>query len=126
MIVAASADVVVVVVVAGGGGGNGGALGSESSGGGGGGGGGRGGSDGITWTVEQGMEVTCGSNQMTVSLPVVMADALGVSAIFLNDRHCAATRNATHWRVNTHVTRCSSTSRIDGKLTTYSNLVMTH
>jgi len=60
---------------------------------------------------------------MTVSLPLVMADALGVSAIFLNDRRCVATRNATHWRVNTHVTQCSSTSRIDGKLTTYSNLV---
>ena len=69
------------------------------------------------------MEVACGSNQMTVSLPLVMADALGVSAIFLNDRRCVATRNATHWRVNTHVTQCSSTSRIDGKLTTYSNLV---
>ena len=77
----------------------------------------------MTWTVEQGMEVACGSNQMTVSLPLVMADALGVSAIFLNDRRCVATRNATHWRVNTHVTQCSSTSRIDGKLTTYSNLV---
>lgn len=52
-----------------------------------------------------------------------MAEALGVMGLFLNDRSCAGKRNATHWMVRTLVTSCGSTSRIDGKLTTYSNAV---
>jgi hypothetical protein len=52
-----------------------------------------------------------------------MAEALGVIGLFLNDRGCAGKRNATHWTVKTHVTSCGSTSRMDGKLTTYSNAV---
>lgn len=52
-----------------------------------------------------------------------MAEALGVIGLYLNDRSCSGKRNATHWMVKTLVTSCGSTSRIDGKLTTYSNAV---
>ncbi len=60
---------------------------------------------------------------MTATLPRPMSEALGVVAIWLSDQSCVGKRNATHWTVRTHVTSCSSTSRIDGKLTSYSNVV---
>jgi hypothetical protein len=77
----------------------------------------------VAWTLQQSVRVQCGSNYLTAALPRNMAEALGVIGLFLNDRGCAGKRNATHWMVRTHVTSCGSTSRIDGKLTTYSNAV---
>lgn len=77
----------------------------------------------VAWTLQQSVRVQCGSNYLTAALPRNMAEALGVIGLFLNDRGCAGKRNATHWTVKTHVTSCGSTSRIDGKLTTYSNAV---
>jgi Zona pellucida-like domain len=77
----------------------------------------------VAWTLQQSVRVQCGSNYLTAALPRNMAEALGVIGLFLNDRGCAGKRNATHWMVKTHVTSCGSTSRIDGKLTTYSNAV---
>ena len=78
----------------------------------------------VAWTLQQSVRVQCGSNHLTASLPRPMAEALGVVGLFLNDRSCLWKRNATHWMVKTHVTSCGSTSRIDGKLTTYSNAVI--
>ncbi|XP_057370668.1 transforming growth factor beta receptor type 3-like [Daphnia carinata] len=77
----------------------------------------------VAWTLQQSVRVQCGSNYLTASLPRPMAEALGVVGLFLNDRGCSGKRNASHWMVKTHVTSCGSTSRIDGKLTTYSNAV---
>lgn len=77
----------------------------------------------VAWTLQQSVRIQCGSNYLTAALPRNMAEALGVNGLFLNDRGCSGKRNATHWMVRTHVTSCGSTSRIDGKLTTYSNAV---
>jgi hypothetical protein len=77
----------------------------------------------VTWTLQQALKVHCGSHHMTATLPRPMSEALGVVAIWLSDQSCVGKRNATHWTVRTHVTSCSSTSRIDGKLTSYSNVV---
>lgn len=77
----------------------------------------------VAWTLQNSVRVQCGSNYLTAALPRPMAEALGVIGLFLNDRSCSGKRNATHWTVKTLVTSCGSTSRIDGKLTTYSNAV---
>lgn len=82
-----------------------------------------GGSRSVTWTLQQALKVQCGAHHMTASLVRPTAEALGVVAIWLSDRTCLGRRNATHWVLRTHVTSCSSTSRIEGKLTSYTNLV---
>lgn len=87
------------------------------------GGGGTGAQKSTAWVLQQSLKVQCGSNQLTVSLPRAVADLHGVSGLFLSDRACSASRNATHWSLKKPLTSCGSTSRIDGKLTAYSNNV---
>jgi len=79
---------------------------------------------GLTWTLQQAVRVQCSAMQLTASLPAPLADALGVTGLYLSDRGCSGRRNATHWSITSRVTSCGSTLRIGEKLTTYSNLVI--
>lgn len=77
----------------------------------------------LKWTLQQSMRIDCAANYLTASLPLPVSEALGVVELHLNDRGCTGRRSATHWSVKTHFTSCGSTSRIDGRITTYSNEV---
>ncbi|XP_071448296.1 transforming growth factor beta receptor type 3-like [Hetaerina americana] len=74
-------------------------------------------------TLQKAMRVICERKKIVVSFPRHITDSLGVAWMSFIDSTCSSKVNSTHIWLSTLITSCRSTSKSDGRSTSFSNSV---
>ena len=69
------------------------------------------------------MDLDCGQNNMTITLPKSLLLGLDREHLRLIDVHCKASENLTHFFLSTKLTGCKTELRHKGDYAIYSNMV---
>ncbi|XP_078377374.1 uncharacterized protein LOC144660588 isoform X5 [Oculina patagonica] len=73
--------------------------------------------------IAEGVELDCGQDEMTITLPKSLLMGLDVDHIRLIDVHCTATENETHYFLHTATTECGTILKHTNDHAVYSNMV---
>ncbi|XP_078377370.1 uncharacterized protein LOC144660588 isoform X1 [Oculina patagonica] len=73
--------------------------------------------------IAEGVELDCGQDEMTITLPKSLLVGLDVDHIRLIDVHCTATENETHYFLHTATTECGTILKHTNDHAVYSNMV---
>lgn len=71
-----------------------------------------------------GVHLRCGAHDMTITVPKYLLRNLKGEFLRLQDPHCRANENATHYSLTTEHTKCGTTSRHISHYVVYSNKVL--
>ena len=80
----------------------------------------------LTYTFSRsvGVNLTCGKNEMWISIPKYILHGLDREHLRLNDLKCGAKETKTHFILHTKLTECQTLSRSTKHFVSYTNNVL--